>query len=76
MTASLTPTELVQHHRFFPERAQETTGDVLRPSRCCARCRRGTAALLGSCGYDGVCKCHAPQDLTQLGAVLDRMETR
>ena len=25
---------------------------------CCAKCMRGTRALLGPCGYDGACVCH------------------
>ena len=25
---------------------------------CCAKCRRGTKALIGPCGYDGACMCH------------------
>lgn len=35
------------------------TADDTPTTRCCARCRRGTAALGDfPCGLDGRCKCH------------------
>lgn len=40
-------------------------------SECCAKCRRGTKALKGPCGYDGACprNCHQENTSTTLDAL-------